>query len=122
MNGTLERRVDPRTDPTYSLHNLLRTRAERLACALAAIGTEDGLLMASSHPGRTADEAIATASSKKRATGRIGPALVTRTVDIGHQAVVLALVTFKPIDERTLDDFAARVGAILREGRPGLAA
>lgn len=121
MDTTLERRRDPRTDPTYSLHNLLRTRAERLACGLAALGTSDGLVMASTHPGRTADEAVATASSRPQ-DGRIAPALVTRKVDVGGQAVVLALVTFKDVDERTLDDFARRVAAILREGRTVAAA
>lgn len=116
-----DRRLDPRTDPAYSLHNLLRTRAERLACAMAALGTSEGVVMASSHPGRVADEAVATASSRADG-GRIAPALVTRRVRLEHQEVLLALVTFKDIDERTLNDFAERVASILREGRASLAA
>jgi hypothetical protein len=43
-----ERRKDPRTSRTFSLGNLLRTRAESLSWEVAIVGTRDGLLLASS--------------------------------------------------------------------------
>ncbi len=108
------RRQDPRTNPVYSLFNLLRTRADRLACALAALGTEDGVMMASSHPGRTAEEAVARASFDLRSGGQASRALHGRRVEVDGRAVVLAVVGRDP-DDDAIRDLADRVRAILRE-------
>ncbi|MCO5171091.1 MAG: hypothetical protein M9894_32610 [Planctomycetes bacterium] len=116
----IDRRRDPRTDPAYSLANLLRLRAERFACALAALGTEDGLVMAASHPGRTAEEAVARASLDLRAGGAGSRALHRRRVDVDGQAVVLAVVGRAP-EEGALSELADRVKAILRERLVGAA-
>jgi hypothetical protein len=105
-----DRREDPRTDPVYSLFNLLRMRAQRLACALAALGTEDGVVMATSHPGRTAEEAVARASFDLKAGASPARSLHGRRV-------VLAVVGRRP-DEAALGELADRVRAILLEGRP----
>lgn len=110
----INRRLDPRTDPAYSLVNLLRLRAERFACALAALGTEDGVVMAASHPGRTADEAVARASLDLRGGGTGSRALHRRRVEVDGQAVVLAVVGRAP-ESGALDELADRVRAILRE-------
>jgi hypothetical protein len=102
-----ERRFDPRTDPTFSLRNLLRTRADRLG-VVAALGTDQGVVMASSHPGRPVEEALAHAS---HGSAR-GP--VRRVVVEGRVALLAAIGA---PDERAFDELAERVGAILREGR-----
>lgn len=99
-----ERRCDPRTDPTFSLHNLLRTRAERLGI-VTALGTDQGVVMASSHPGRQVEEALAQ--------GSLGRAPVRRVVVGGRVALLAAIGA---ADERAVDELAERVGAILREG------
>lgn len=112
----IDRREDPRTDPVYSLFNLLRHRAQRLACALAALGTEDGVVMAASHPGRTADEAVARASFDLRAGTQAARSLHGRRVEVDGRAVVLAVVGRHP-DEAALSELADRVRAILQEGR-----
>lgn len=113
MNET-NRRQDPRTDPVYSLFNLLRTRAERLACALTALGTEDGVVMATSHPGRTAEEAVARASFDLRAGTKAARTLHCRRVEVDGRAVILAVVGRAP-DQGAIADLADRVRAILRE-------
>lgn len=113
---SIERRRDSRLDPVFSLNNLLRTRAERLACAIAAVGTEDGLVMAASQPGRIADEAVARASLAVRSLWS-GPALVTRRVDIDGVALLLTLVTQRDPGEPALADLADRVRSIMRERR-----
>ncbi len=112
-----DRREDPRTDPVYSLFNLLRMRAQRLACALAALGTEDGVVMATSHPGRTSDEAVARASFDLKAGASPARSLHGRRVEVDGRAVVLAVVGRRP-DEAALGELADRVRAILLEGRP----
>lgn len=112
----IDRREDPRTDPVYSLFNLLRHRAQRLACALAALGTEDGVVMAASHPGRTAEEAVARASLDVRAGSQAARSLHGRRVEVDGHAVVLAVVGRHP-GEDALSDLAERVRAILRERR-----
>jgi hypothetical protein len=114
---SIERRRDPRTDPSHSLVNLLRTRAERLACALAALGTEDGLVMASSHPGPSAEEVVARASA-----GLVGERVISRRVEVDGRAVLLTLLSPATQDEHELDDLALRVRAILAERRARAAA
>lgn len=113
-----DRRRDPRTDPVHSMFNLLRTRAERLSCALAALGTEDGVIMAASHPGRTAEEAVARASLDLRAGTRAARSLHGRRVEVDGRAVVLAVVGRAP-DEAAFTELAGRVAAILRERGEG---
>jgi len=57
-----ERRMDPRTDPQYSLRNLLRIRAQRQQLELAIVSTEDGILMAGNQEGRAAERVAAEAA------------------------------------------------------------
>ena len=102
-----DRRCDPRTDPTFSLHNLMRNRAQRLGI-VTALGTEQGLVMASSHPGRPVEEALAHASLG-------APRGPVRRVEVEGRVALLAAIGAP--DERAIDDLAERVGAILREGR-----
>lgn len=57
-----ERRMDPRTDPQFSLRNLLRIRAQRQRLDLAVVSTEDGILMAGNQEGRAAERVAAEAA------------------------------------------------------------
>ena len=58
-----ERRIDPRTDPSFSLRNLLRTRAARERYSVAVVGTADGELMAGSQEDRPAWRVVAHAAT-----------------------------------------------------------
>ena len=53
------RRIDPRTDSSYSLQNLLRVRSERHTLALALLLTPDGILMAGNQVSRAAERLAA---------------------------------------------------------------
>lgn len=68
-----DRRKDPRTSRTFSLGNLLRTRAERLSWEVALVGTRDGFLLASSrgHQDRFAHQAAAHVSAQLFAAGGV---------------------------------------------------
>ena len=65
-----ERRMDPRTNPQYSLRNLLRIRAERQRLDLAVVFTEDGILMAGNQEGRAAERVAAEAALMVRGEER----------------------------------------------------
>ncbi len=129
-----ERRLDPRTDPTYSLRNLLRVRAARHDLALVVVSTADGFVMASSHDGapestgrRAAERAAAHASDAARKEPRVETRwtdsapwqrLHARRVDAAGRAVLVSVVgapnpTGGVADP--VDDLAARVASILSE-------
>ncbi|MBL4849319.1 MAG: hypothetical protein JKY65_27650 [Planctomycetes bacterium] len=66
-----ERRMDPRTDPQFSLRNLLRIRALRQRLDLAVVSTEDGIVMAGNQEGRAAQRIAAEAALLVRGQERI---------------------------------------------------
>ena len=129
-----ERRLDPRTDPTYSLRNLLRVRAARHDLALVVVSTTDGLVMASSRDGapeaggrRAVERAAAHASDAARTQPRVEARwtdsapwqrLRARRVDAAGRAVLVSVVGAPPPAGDVadpVDDLAARVASILSE-------
>lgn len=118
-----ERRLDPRTDPQYSLRNLLRIRAEREGLEIAVISTAEGLLMAGSHEGRAAQRIAAEAALLVRASGSIerlgaktGAAMRAIRFDSRGRALCLAVLrTQAAAEEADLEGMAGRVRKILAE-------
>ncbi|RMG12159.1 MAG: hypothetical protein D6731_14415 [Planctomycetota bacterium] len=119
-----ERRKDPRTDAGFSLQNLLRVRAARAGCALAALATEEGVVMAATHDGRAAQRAAAhaalgLASGRRREWrgARTGAGMAALRFECQGRRLCLALVGAGPPDFAALESMAERVRAILAEAR-----
>jgi hypothetical protein len=125
----IERRLDPRTDPSHSLRNLLKVRSDRHALALALLLTHDGILMAGSKEGRLA-ERMAAHAAQELFTGpadrinvrgrRTGAALsALRFTSRGRPLALAILSEDRPLDRQELEDMASRVGRILQEAEDG---
>ncbi len=119
----MNRRTDPRTNPRFSLKNLLSIRALRESFALAVLGTVDGVLMAGSQEDRAAQRLAAHASAELRecsASGRFARS-GNRNVSLnglrfqaGGRSLCLAVL--QPgggATDASLDAIAARVRVIL---------
>ncbi|MGE0711235.1 MAG: hypothetical protein AB7N76_28760 [Planctomycetota bacterium] len=120
-----DRRRDPRTDAHVSLVNLLRVRTTRHGLALALLLTADGLLMAGSQTGVTAERMAAHAAQelfqgpadRVNVTGRRTGARLSalRFQSEGRPLAVAVLSQDQPLSREELEDIALRVRRILAE-------
>lgn len=118
-----ERRQDPRTDPQFSLRNLLRIRAERERLDIAVVSTVEGLLMAGSHEGRAAQRIAAEAAllvrggdSVERRGAKTGAAMRAIRFDSRGRTLCLAVLrTQAAAEEADLLGMAGRIRKILAE-------
>ena len=130
-----DRRIDPRTDSSYSLQNLLRVRSERHALALALLLTPEGMLMAGNEANRAAERLAAhtarelfLADGPERLT-RHAPRPGARLAAIrfqsrGRPLALAVLCEQGELAAEQVEDLASRVRAILHEAdqRAALAA
>lgn len=120
-----ERRIDPRTDPQFSLRNLLRIRAQRQHLDLAIVSTEDGILMAGNHEGRAAERVAAEAAlmvrgeaQAERRGKRSAATMKAVRFDSRGRSLCLAVLRTQAgaeRDTRSLNDMADAILRILSE-------
>lgn len=120
-----ERRMDPRTDPQFSLRNLLRIRATRQDLDLAVVSTDDGILMAGNQEGRAAQRIAAEAALMVRSEGhaerqgkRSAATMKALRFDSRGRSLCLAVLRTQASaerDTRSLDEMATAVLRILTE-------
>ena len=126
-----ERRMDPRTDPQFSLRNLLRLRALRQSLDLAVVSTEDGIVMAGNHEGRAAQRIAAEATllirgqdQIERSAPRTGATMKAVRFDSRGRSLCLSVLRSQASAERdtqSLDEIAAAVLRILSEAEQAVA-
>ena len=130
-----DRRIDPRTDSSYSLQNLLRVRSERHALALALLLTPDGILMAGNQATRAAERLAAHTARElfldgaperlAREAPRTGARLAALRFQSRGRPLALAVLSEQgALASEQVEDLASRVRAILHEAdqRAALAA
>lgn len=133
-----DRRLDPRTDASFSLKNLLRLRTARNDYALTVVGTPDGYVMAGSRGGDPAEETAAQASLELFVRAEEAPfGRVSRRTPSGRLSGMRFEVEGRPLfvalvdqtgqpreheDDHYLDAIAERIQAILVEQRRRIAA
>lgn len=120
---TTERRMDPRTDPQFSLRNLLRIRCARQRMDLAVVSTQDGVLMAGNSEGRAAQRVAAEAALMVRGETRVdrharrsAARLQALRFDSEGRELCLAVLRTQSgaeRDTRVMEDMAAAVLRIL---------